>query len=45
MKILAEEAGKRPTEITKRGKGSEIVKEERCLTVIASPEGAKQSRF
>ncbi|MCX5668158.1 MAG: NAD(P)/FAD-dependent oxidoreductase [Candidatus Omnitrophica bacterium] len=43
MKILAEEAGKRPTEITKRGKGSEIVKEERCLTVIASPEGAKQS--
>ena len=26
MKILAEEAGKRPVEITKRGKGSEIVK-------------------
>ena len=29
MKILAEEAGKMLTEITKRGKGSEIVKEER----------------
>jgi len=29
MKILAEEAGKRPVEITKRGKGSEIVKEDR----------------
>ena len=29
MKILAEESGKKPTEITKRGKGSEIVKEDR----------------
>ncbi len=29
MKILAEEAGKRPVEITKRGRGSEIVKEDR----------------
>lgn len=29
MKILAEETGKRPTEITKRGKGSEIVKGDR----------------
>ena len=36
MKILAEEAGKRPTEITKRGKGSEIVKEDRCLTSVSS---------
>jgi glycerol-3-phosphate dehydrogenase len=35
MKILADETGKRPTEITKRGKGSEIVKVDRCLTVIA----------
>ena len=30
MKILAEETGKKPAEITKRGKGSEIIKEERC---------------
>ena len=29
MKILAEETGKKPAEITKRGKGSEIVKEDR----------------
>lgn len=29
MKILAEESGKKSTEITKRGKGSEIVKEDR----------------
>ena len=29
MKILAEESGKKPAEITKRGKGSEIVKEDR----------------
>ncbi len=29
MKILEEETGKKPTEITKRGKGSEIVKEDR----------------
>ena len=29
MKILAEEAGVKPTEITKRGKGSEIIKEDR----------------
>ncbi|MDP3730555.1 MAG: NAD(P)/FAD-dependent oxidoreductase [Candidatus Omnitrophota bacterium] len=29
MKILAGETGKKPTEITKRGKGSEVVKEER----------------
>jgi glycerol-3-phosphate dehydrogenase len=29
MKILAEEAGKRPVEVTKRGKGSEVVKEDR----------------
>ena len=29
MKILTEETGKKPTEITKRGKGSEIVKSER----------------
>lgn len=29
MRILAEEAGKRPVEITKRGKGSEIVKSDR----------------
>ena len=30
MKILAEETGKKPVEITKRGKGSEIVKEDRA---------------
>ncbi|MDP2912754.1 MAG: NAD(P)/FAD-dependent oxidoreductase [Candidatus Omnitrophota bacterium] len=30
MKILAEKTGRRLTEITKRGKGSEIVKEERA---------------
>ena len=29
MKILAEETGKKHTEITKRGKGSEIIKEDR----------------
>lgn len=29
MKILAEETGKKPAEITKRGRGSEIVKEDR----------------
>jgi glycerol-3-phosphate dehydrogenase len=30
MRILEEEAGKKPVEITKRGKGSEIVKEDRA---------------
>jgi len=45
MRILAEETDKKPTEITKRGKGSEVVKKDRCQAVIASPEGAKQSRF
>lgn len=30
MKILAEETGKRPVEITKRGKASEIIKEDRA---------------
>ena len=29
MKILAEKTGKKSTEITKRGKGSEIIKEDR----------------
>ncbi len=45
MKILQEETGKRPTEVTKRGKGSEIVKEERSSDVIARPEGSKQSQL
>jgi len=35
MKILASETGKKSTEITKRGKGSEIIKEERCQALPA----------
>jgi len=42
MKILAEETGKKASEITKRGRGSEVVKEDRCLTVIANPEGVRR---